>query len=115
LTFTHTDEDKVGVVYEYHCINQDGWSIKDSRRHDTWGLLCFIGGNPENVRDLGAEVSIRLGDELEEHVFNTATIVSMPPGLKHRPLLVRNVTRPLVFLEVSMTKGFAAVKIAKEE
>jgi hypothetical protein len=82
--------------------------------HNFHELLCFIGGNPEDVTDLGAEVSIRLGDEPEEHIFNTATIVSMPPGLKHCPLMVRDVTRPLVFLEISMTGDFDA-KPPKEE
>jgi hypothetical protein len=104
----YTNEDKAGAVFEYHCINQAGWSIKDSRIHDTWELLGFIGGNPENINDLGAEVSVCLGDEKEEHIITSAAIVSMPPGLKHCPLIVRNVTRPLVFLEVSMTKDFAA-------
>jgi hypothetical protein len=56
---------------------------------------------------------MRLGDEQEEHVFNTAAIISMPPGLKHCPLQIRNVTRPLVFLEVSMTNEFAAAKPGK--
>jgi hypothetical protein len=38
----------------------------------------------------------------------------MPPGLKHCPLLIDNVTKPIVFLEVSMTKGFAAKPPEKE-
>jgi len=32
----------------------------------------------------------------------------MPPGLKHCPLLVDKVTKPVVFLEVSMTRDFGA-------
>ena len=82
--------------------------------HDFHELLCFIGGNPEDVTDLGAEVSICLGDEKEEHVFNTATIVSMPPDFKHCPLNVRNVTKPFVFLEVSMTRDFIAKRSENE-
>jgi hypothetical protein len=69
-------------------------------------LLCFIGGNPENINDLGAEISICLGDELEEHIITTATVVSIPPGLKHCPLKVNKITKPFVFLEVSSTGGY---------
>ncbi len=104
--FTHTDEDKAGVVYEYHCINQAGWAIKDSRIHDTWELLCFLGGNPENITDLGAEVSICLGDEKEEHIITSATIVSIPPGLKHCPITVRQYAKPFVLLRISTTKEY---------
>ena len=102
----HTDEDKAGVVYEYHCINQAGWSIKDSRIHDTWELLCFLGGNPKNITDLGAEVSICLGDEKEEHIISSATIISVPPGLKHCPITVKQYSRPFVLLRISTTREY---------
>ena len=103
--FAHHDEYRSGTTLGYHCINTN-YHVPFSHSHDFHELLCFIGGNPEDVTDLGAEVSICLGDEKEEHVFNAATIVSMPPDLKHCPLYVRNVTKPLVFLEVSMTRDF---------
>jgi hypothetical protein len=69
-------------------------------------IACFIGGNPENINDLGAEISICLGDEQEEHIITSATIVSIPPGLKHCPLKVKKITKPFVFLEVSATKEY---------
>jgi hypothetical protein len=37
-------------------------------------LLYFPGGNPENIDDLGAEISICLGDELEEHNIKSAAV-----------------------------------------
>jgi hypothetical protein len=99
----YSNEDKAGVVFEYHCVNQAGWSIKDSRIHDTWELLGFIGGNPEDINDLGAEVSVCLGDEKEEHIITSATIVSVPPGLKHGPITVRQYIKPFVLLRISTT------------
>jgi hypothetical protein len=102
----HTGEDKAGVVYEYHCINRAGWSIRDSRIHDTWELLCFIGGNPRNINDLGAEISLCLGDEKEEHIITGATIVSIPPGLKHGPVTVKHYSRPFVLLRISTTREY---------
>jgi hypothetical protein len=111
--FAHTDEDKAGVVYEYHCINQAGWSIKDSRTHDNWELLCFLGGNPESIPDLGAEVGICLGDEKEEHVMTSATIVSIPPGLKHCPITIRQYSRPFVLLRILTTSEYEDRLLAK--
>jgi hypothetical protein len=105
--WAHHNEYKNGTTLGYHCISST-YDVPHTHAHDFHELLCFLSGDPENVRELGAEVSMCLGDELEKHTFNTPTIVSMPPGLKHCPLLVKNVTKPVVFLEVSMTKDFKA-------
>ena len=104
--FKHTGEDNSGSIYEYHCINKLSWSIDDSRTHDTHELLCFLGGNPKNILDLGAEVSIHLGDINEEHIINSATMVSIPPGLKHGPINVNKMDRPFVLLRIVNTKEY---------
>jgi hypothetical protein len=49
-----------------------------------------------------------LGDELEEHIITSPTVVSIPPGLKHCPLIVKKCTKPIVFLEISITKEYKA-------
>src|SRR5512139_2639525 len=103
--FAHHDEYKSGTTLGYHCINTN-YEVPFTHSHDFHELLCFIGGNSENINDLGAEISICLGDELEEHIITTATMVSIPPGLKHCPLKVTKVTKPFVFLEISSTKGY---------
>ncbi len=103
--FAHHNEYHNGTTLGYHCIN-DYYEVPASHSHDFHELLCFIGGNPENIDDLGAEISICLGDELEEHIITSAAVVSIPPGLKHCPLKVRKITKPFVFLEISSTTGY---------
>ena len=103
--FAHHNEYKNGTTLGYHCINSN-YEVPFSHSHDFHELLCFIGGNPEDINDLGAEISICLGDELEEHIITTATVVSIPPGLKHCPLKVKKITKPFVFLEVSATQEY---------
>jgi len=103
--FAHHNEYKNGTTLGYHCIN-DLYEVPFSHSHDFHELLCFIGGNPEDINNLGAEISICLGDEMEEHIITSATVVSIPPGLKHCPLKVKKITKPFVFLEVSATKEY---------
>ncbi len=103
--WAHHDEFKSGTTLGYHCINKK-YEVPFTHSHDFHELLCFIGGNPEDINDLGAEISICLGDELEEHIITTATMVSITPGLKHCPLVVRKITKPFVFLEISTTKEY---------
>lgn len=104
--FKHTDDDKAGVVYEYHCINQADWAMKNTRIHDTWELLCFLGGNPENIADFGAEISICLGDENEEHIITGATIVTIPPELKYGPIITKRYSSPFVLLRIATTAEY---------
>ena len=73
-------------------------------------LLFFLGGDPTDIRELGAEVEICLGEEEESHVITKAGVVSIPSGLMHCPIHVRNVTRPIVFLEVSLTRIYGSPK-----
>jgi len=103
--FAHHNEYRNGTTLGYHCINTN-YEVPFSHSHDFHELLCFIGGDPENINDLGAEISICLGEEQEEHIINSATVVSIPPGLKHCPLKVKKITKPFVFLEVSTTTGY---------
>ena len=112
--WAHHNEYKNGTTLGYHCIN-DNYEALLTHSHDFHELLCFIGGNPENINDLGAEISICLGDELEEHIITSATIVSIPPGLKHCPLKVRKITKPFVFLEISATKEYGQPSEALKE
>ncbi len=104
----HNNEYGNGTTLGYHCIN-DNYEVPVSHSHDFHELLCFVGGNPENIDDLGAEIRIHLGDEQEEHLITSATVVSIPPGLKHGPLKVTRITRPFVFLEISTTRGYGQV------
>ncbi len=103
--FAHHDEYHNGTTLGYHCINTN-YEVPFAHSHDFHELLCFIGGNPEDINDLGAEISICLGEEQEEHIITSATVVSIPPGLKHCPLKVKKITKPFVFLEVSATKEY---------
>lgn len=103
--FAHHDEFKNGTTLGYHCINTN-YEAPIPHSHDFHELLCFIGGNPEDINDLGAEISICLGEEQEEHIITSATVVSIPPGLMHCPLIVKKITKPFVFLEISNTSGY---------
>ena len=106
--FAHHNEYGSGTTLGYHCISKPGYTADFTHSHDNHELLCFIGGDPTNINDFGAEISICLGDELEEHIITSPTVVSIPPGMKHCPLHVRKCTKPIVFLEISTTAEYKA-------
>ena len=85
----------------YHCIAKD-MSFDEPHSHPFAEMLCFIGGDPENISELGADVEFTLGGEV--HKFSKPMVVSIPGDVDHCPIKIKNVTKPLIFLEVSLTR-----------
>ena len=110
--FSYDNRDNIGLTYEYHCVNSGDWAVNESQISDGWELLCFLGGNPENILDLGGTAGICLGSDNEEHEISSATIVSIPPGLQHGPVILKAYTKPFVFLRITTTKEYEAKKAA---
>jgi hypothetical protein len=62
--------------------------------HDYDEAIFFIGSDPRNFSDLGAEVEFAIGEEQEKHVFDRPTAVVIPRGLPHCPIVTRRIDRP---------------------
>jgi hypothetical protein len=97
----HNGELDADCSIGYHCISKP-ISFDEPHSHNFAEMLCFIGGDPRDITGLGAEVEFTIGGE--KHLINTATVVSIPPKVKHCPIIIRNVEKPIVFLEISLTR-----------
>jgi hypothetical protein len=53
--------------------------------HLTTQVMCFLGSDPDDLSELGAEFEICMGKEQERHVFTSPTAVVAPPFLPHWP------------------------------
>ena len=74
--------------------------------HPSHEMLCFVGGNPENMNEFDAEIELCMGEEVEPYIITEPTLVSLPPGVIHGPLTFKRVGKPVFFLEVSLfSKG----------
>lgn len=65
--------------------------------HTVDEIFVFVGTNHNNIMDLGGEIELWLGigDRAEKHVINKPSIVYIPAGLVHGPLMARNVRMPI--------------------
>ena len=61
--------------------------------HEYDEVIAFFGTNHDDPYDLGAEVELWLGDE--KHIINRTSLVFIPAGLKHCPLVFLRVDRPV--------------------
>ena len=64
-----------------------------SHTHDADEIIAFFGSDPSNWRDLGGEVEMWLDGE--QHLLTKTCLIFIPKGLKHCPLIVRRVDRPI--------------------
>jgi len=96
----HNGELGGNITMDYHCVTKP--KLFDmTHSHDFQEVLCFMGGNPLDITDFGAEVEIQLGPEHEKHVITKASCISIPPNLPHCPLNIKRVDKPIIFLEIS--------------
>ena len=110
--YAHEGELKADVSMGYHCVTKP-ISFSRTHSHNNAEILCFIGGNPTDIQDFGAEVEISLGQEHEKHLITHTSCVSIPPNLPHCPLEIKKVTKPIVFLEISLTRTYKATGASK--
>jgi hypothetical protein len=72
-----------------------------SHIHSEPELLIHIGSDPSHPDDLGAEVELYMGPELERHVITETTIVYIPPNFIHAPWNPLKTSRPWIFIEIN--------------
>lgn len=80
-----------------------------SHVHDFNEVIGFFGSDPQNPHDLGGEVEFWMEDE--KYMLTKSCLIFAPKGLRHCPLRVIRVDRPIFFLAVSTTSKYVKEKI----
>lgn len=74
-------------------LNGKEKSDVESHTHPFDEVIAFFGSNPDDPEDLGGEVEIWLEDE--QYILNKSCLIFVPKGMKHCPLFIRRVDRPI--------------------
>ncbi len=85
----------------------------DEHVHDFDELIGFLGSNPEDPYDLGGEVEVGLDGEL--HRLTRSSIIFIPAGMKHLPLSLLRVDRPILHFSISMNGVYSNTHTATGE
>jgi hypothetical protein len=107
VIFSKNRVPEASSIVEYGIVTGDmtigDGSFVDKHKHDYEEIFMFLGTNPKDPQDLGAEVEFWIGegDDLEKILFTTSSSIYVPPGTAHFPQIWRNVKRP-VFTVVIM-------------
>lgn len=72
--------------------------------HDFPHVMCFFGSNPMDLNDFDAEIDFYLGGE--KQTITAASMITVPAGLIHCPLVIRRIGKPVLWFEVMLTSHY---------
>lgn len=100
-----------------------GWQLftapihleKEPHTHDCDEYLVFLGGKlPDLFSSFKAEIDFCIGEEMEEHLIDRATIIFIPKGLVHCPLNFRKIDKPVLFHAILLAPRFTKTMGGRE-
>lgn len=108
------DNQVVEGAFQMTCI----WYLKaepsdtfPAHTHEYDEIIGFFGSDPQNPHDLGGEIEMWLEDE--KYLLTKSSLIFAPRGMKHCPLVIRRVDRP-IFHFTTVTGGRYVKKVAGE-
>ncbi len=107
VRMTHVDADTVEGATFYNEMmwilpgfgenyKGDNPNFKEEHTHEFGELMCFYGLNYDDILDLGAEIEFSIDGET--YNITESFTAFIPPGVKHGPLTIKNVTRPIAHM-----------------
>jgi hypothetical protein len=86
--------------------------IEGALTHPYDEILVFAGVDHTDIKYLGAEVSVELGEEREIHTFDRPSVILIPKGMTHGPLTVKGLDKPIVHFSAGLAPDYKASSIA---
>jgi hypothetical protein len=78
-------------------------------------VLAFVSTDYNDILDLGAEVSIELGEERERYTFDQSQLVNIPRGVSYGNIQVTNLKHSFAVLCVFLAPEFSADRISAQD
>jgi chaperonin GroES len=93
----HLEGLDINFTWGFYSGIGDWHTGQDPHVHPYPECLVFVGLDSANLNYLGAEIEIYLGKEQEVYSFDEPTVVIIPGGLPHCPLITKRVFSPKGF------------------
>jgi hypothetical protein len=87
--------------------------VYEAHVHPHDEIIGFIGTNPGDPTDLGGEAELWIDDE--KYAITESFMAYFPKGLKHCPLSVTNVKRPIFHFDIQIAEGRPEFQWIKDE
>jgi hypothetical protein len=101
-TKNYFPEMNFGIRYTY--INEP-IHMERPHAHDFDQFLCFM-GTPQDMRVFDGEVEIYLGEENAKNIINSTSVVYVPKGMVHCPIIWTRVSQPMMFVNIVLAASY---------
>jgi len=81
----------------------------NSHWHDVDEILFILGGNSANFFEFDAEIELYLGKEKEKHIIENTSLVYVPKGLPHGPIVIKRVGKPFLWGHILFAPKYTSV------
>jgi hypothetical protein len=81
--------------------------------HQDPELLVALGTDPANPRDLGADMEMCMGPEMESHIITESTMIWIPANFVHCPFRILKVRRPFLFIQCQYAPKLTETSLKK--
>ncbi len=93
----HLEGLEINFTWGFYSGTGDWHTGQDPHVHPYPECLVFVGLDSANLNYLGAEIEIYMGKEQEVYTFDEPSVVIIPAGFPHCPLITRRVFSPKGF------------------
>jgi hypothetical protein len=90
-------------------VSKPAMVVDVAHSHDFDEFLCFIGCDPSNPEEFGAEVEISMGKEGEKKIITTPTIICLPKGMVHGPINFTKVKKDVIFCNIYLSPEYIRI------
>ena len=78
-------------------------------------VYAFVALDTADILDLGADVSVELGEEREKYTFNQAQLVCIPKGTQYGNIRVESFRHSFAVLAIYLAPSYSAINIPESE
>ena len=111
ISMSGDDPEGVNINYTMGLFNQAGqWESQSGKKahvHPYDEAMVFFGLDSSNLSRLGAELTIDIGEEHEEHTFDAPTVIALPRGVPHAPIVCSRVESFYGVMQVGLGTTYA--------
>lgn len=102
FTMSGADLEGLNLNFVMGLYSKPGRWRQAAHMHPYDEVMVFFGHNVDDLSYLGADITIEIGPEHEEHTFNVPTVVSIPRGLVHFPVTCNKVDKPYRMMQIGL-------------
>ncbi|HEY96569.1 MAG TPA: hypothetical protein G4O16_00100 [Dehalococcoidia bacterium] len=98
----HFPEMGFGIRYTYLISPIE---MERPHAHDFDQFFCFM-GTPEDMQVFDGEVELYLGEEETKNIIDCTTVVYIPKGMIHCPIIWKRVSQPMMFINIVLSSQY---------